>query len=294
MEFGEVRSLVNTTDDDARQSAWPRLIDAMEAALAERPDEATDVWLPYVLQGLERWPDRLRVAPREWMNTVIRGDHVGVLMSMVTAIDAEGVNNPRFQTLCERRDVTWVRHLRFSGYKFKLASARALGASEAFTNLRALELLNISIGSQKLRAIMSGSFVAGLTDLRIRRCGLARKDLAVMFKVASLPSLVRLDLADNFALDVDSLSALASADLPALRELDLSQSWITSEALDLILGASWLPQLDVLELERSYHTAYLEYGVSNEARNEREGVAARIRASGLRPEVAEAAVESLS
>ena len=294
MDFGEVRSLVNTTQDEARAEAWPKLIKAMKKALKERPDEVNDVWLPYVLQGLERWPDRLRVAPREWMNTVIRGDQVGVLMSMVTAIDADYVPNPRFQRLCARRDVTWVRHLRFAGFKFKLASAKALGDSEAFTNLRALELLNISIGAHKLRAIMSGGFVEGLTDLRIARCGLGRKDLPAMFSVASFPSLARLDLSNNFAMDVDSLEALGAADLPSLRELDLTQSWVTSEALDHILGASWLPQLDVLELERSYHAAYIDYGLSNEVRNERENVAARIRDSDLRPEVAAATLRKLS
>ncbi len=298
MDFGEVRSLVNTSDDDDRALAWPALLEAMKEALDERPSEVSDVWLPYVLQALERWPDRLRVAPRKWLNAIIRGEHVGVLMALVTAIDANRVSNPRFRAMCERRDFTWVRHLHFEGHDFKLATARALGASEAFTNLSSLAFVDSKLGIQKLRAIMGNPFAQNLVALTMSSCRIAGGDIASILRLVSFDGLERLDLSRNYLMDRPCFEALAGAALPSLRRLDLSGSWAPVEDLDVLLGASWIPQLDSLSLERSHMSMYLDgfhrVGAINiEALNIEQGIRERVLDSGLRPEVAAVTAETI-
>lgn len=290
-DFGELRSLLHV-DLSEREGAWDRLLTVMQKEHKKNPGRVTDEWLPYALAGLEGWSDAWRLAPRTWVNALIRGEDVGPLLALARGVDASRMTNPRFQKMCATPGFSWVRHLRFGEYDFKLASGQALGDSEAFSGLTSLEFCWTTPGHNKSVAMFRNPFVANLRSLSYLNCQ-AQSRMLIPFCSGEFASLEILAL-ENLNVYQMEWDRLANLDLPSLRHACFAGSWYTEENLLDILNMSGLDQLDSLDLRRDVNSyRYRGRDVSAERLVKKLGVEGRLLDAGVRPDVAARAVESI-
>lgn|GEM_PF-4380966 len=63
-EFGDLRARLHEPPSRAN---WDALCALIDAALEHDPRQVYEVWLPYALPQLTRWPPRFRLAPEHWI-----------------------------------------------------------------------------------------------------------------------------------------------------------------------------------------------------------------------------------
>ncbi len=247
-DFGELRSLLQAFDDDARRRAWPRLLELFDGAFGERPAEVAEVWMPYALQALERWPDRFRYAPTAWLERMADGEDLGLRMALIKALRLLTYDGELLTQVCGRRELEWVRHVELlSGCLQGDAVARALEPRDLFPRLSSLE-----ISGARVRAHLwpTAWFTPQLESLTLSDCALDEVSGLKIFGEADFARLRALDVSDNHAL-AGGIFALARAEVPCLKDLDVSRSWVDRAHLEGLCGASWWPGLGRVRLERS-------------------------------------------
>jgi len=310
--FGDLRSLLHGAYTlEEQNERWEDLLAMLEDAHESNRDEVEEQWLPYALIQLESWQDEARVAPRDWVNKLIRGVSPGVLMALVRAIDVARIGNPRFMKVCENDAFQWVTHLSFGGHKIMLESIRALGSSQHFTNLTSLVFHDTNLGSVKLNALARASFIDRLKTLRFPNCEIGGNEARVIFGKFSFDALEHLDLRDN-PLYRSGAEELRKAKLPALRTLTLSSYTPLDVIADCLGQSEWAEQLERFELVLNVMTVRKKLGDMRDEEHlrhylrERSGVANQhfvpaykeelervLRYSTLRPEVWQASLERL-
>ena len=288
-DFGDLRSLLHV-DVSEREGAWERLLAFMKKEYKKDRARVTDEWLPYALAGLEDWSDAWRVAPRAWVNAIMRGEEVGPLLSLARAIDASRMTNPRFQKMCATDGFDWVRHLTFAEYNFRLASGQALGTSESFSGLTSLEFRSTTPGHNKSAAMFRNPFVKNLRALVYYQCGVQSRML-IPFCSGDFESLELLVIEQLSVWEMD-WGRLAKLDLPNLRHASFASSWYTEEDLEGILNMKGLGQLESLDLRRQTHHPGGRR-ITEERLVRKLRVKERLLDAGMRPDVAGRAVASI-
>ena len=246
--FGDLRSLLHGAYTlEEQNERWEDLLAMLESAHKSSPDEVEEQWLPYALIQLESWEDEAKMAPRDWVNKLIRGISPGVLMALVRAIDVARIGNPRFLKVCENDAFQWVTHLSFGGHKIMLESIRALATSRNFTNLTSLVFHDTNLGSVKLNALARASFIPTLKTLRLPNCELGGNEAKVIFDKFPFEALHHLDLRDN-PLYGSGARELREAELPTLKTLTLSSYTSLDIIEECLRDSSWAGSLERFEL----------------------------------------------
>ena len=146
--FGDIRSELHGEPSSARWDRLCALLDGMGGAhLSGRV-------LPYVRESLERWPDRLRVAPRRWVERLVYSGRCDLI------------------TLTKR--VSFRHHrLRLDTLEVLLGSpsTRALSFVDLGANVSGAPALEMELGEMKLieRTRATRTFVRVKGDGEIRR-----------------------------------------------------------------------------------------------------------------------------
>jgi len=252
-EFGDIRGLLHApVTRAARQDAWELLLKALQKEYRKRPDEVTEEWLPYVMQMLDRdWPDEARVAPRDWVNALKRGEDKGALMALVRAVDVARMTNPNLQQLFDADGFEWVTHLTFGGYRLKVATLQKLSRSSSFANVRSLTFFQTPIGAGRMRSLNKNSYIDRLTELRLPYCELTDSAMDIVLK-NDLEHLRVLDLRHfsgywGAMFGRGSWLTLAEHEMPSLRNLDMS-GWTDLGDVTALLRAPWVERLERLRV----------------------------------------------
>ncbi len=252
-DFGELRSAVQSSDEVSRKRAWRQIYLFFEAELSrrDRSDLVAQEWLPYALQCLERWPDRLRYLPKEALARVLDGEHLGELMALVKAVRIHQAEESFEVDLFDVRDFSWVRHVTFGPGVFGPDSHHALKDSEVFQRLTSIDIHRQARGKLRLATVLKAPFARNLTHLGLIDVRLDEARIKTLSRWHHLKNLTSLDLSKNPGLS-GAWHHLAAAQVPSLRELDVSGSWLVAGDMGDLLDASWLSQLTALSAQRSY------------------------------------------
>ena len=244
--FGELRSLLQARDDDARRKAWPRLTELFDEALGWGDPEVEHVWFPYAIDALERWPDRFRWAPKEWIHRLDAGEDLGLRMALVCALRLREYDQPLLRAACEGDAFEWVRHVDL----FKCVGepeSRLLRRRDLFPSMRSLVLTGALLSPPQWSGI---AFPPELTELGLVACDIGEDEALVIFSEGDFASLESLDVSGNPRIG-EGLLELARAELPCLKRLDLDGSWSTRTQLEALIGTPWWAGLERVRLGRS-------------------------------------------
>jgi hypothetical protein len=244
--FGELRSLLQARDDDARRQAWPRLTELFDEALGWDDPEVEHVWFPYAVEALERWPDRFRWAPKEWLQRMRDGEDLGPRMALVAALRLREYEGDLLELAHQRLDLDWIRHVDL----YRCVGERetfVLRKRGLFPRMRSLVLTGAVLSPPQWPTAL---FTPQLTDLGLVSCDLTEHEALVIFSEGDYARLESLDLSDNPRLGA-GLFELARTELPCLRALNLDASWTTTAQLEALTQAPWWPGLRRVRLRRS-------------------------------------------
>ena len=254
-DFGELRSALQSADEVSRKRAWRSVYMFFRGHLARRAKtrdpRVVEEWLPYAVQSLERWPDRLRYLPREDLESLLDGKNLGEVMQLVRAVR---VTQP---TLSKRSDMfslpafTWVRHVTFGPGVFDASSYAQMKDSEVFAGVTSLEIQHPSSNYVRLATLLRAPFAPNLRHLGLVHCRLDGAKLKTLSRWKHRGHLESLDLSHNPRISGE-WGHLADAELDGLRALNVSGSWTDREDLEQLLDASWLPQLQEFHAKRAY------------------------------------------
>jgi len=217
--FGEVRSLMQHAP---HPTVWERLcamLERVELELLEREI------LPYVLGHLERWDDRLRVAPARWVDELMKG-----------------------------RLKSWMKIARVASFGGKWLgpnSVKPVGAMMAELDIRTLDLSGANITDDTLCALAKEPFLQSIRAFRLSRNRLGVRGLQAFVASPFLQNLERLDLGDN-GIGRAHLEVLSQAqNMPRLEDVRLDRAEIDDAGIRHILDASWAPRLRTFTLKMS-------------------------------------------
>ncbi|CAN0536707.1 unnamed protein product, partial [Laminaria digitata] len=208
-DFGELRSLLAGEFEIA---SWDRI-----CVLVERwdRDELAHGVLAYITSHLERWPDRLRLAPTGWVRRKLAGVNVAQ-WPMVRGLSCAGM--VLGHALCERitEDLLSpkVHILSARSAHIGYLEMQSLLDAPTVSNLTALDLTHTPLDNDTMLAIASSQKLERLEELSLGGCKIGNDGLSTLATATNLPALKTLDLQDSriglFALKAMGLAPFAA------------------------------------------------------------------------------------
>lgn len=269
--FGELRSLLAAGPSAHGWDLICDLFDRLERG-PER-EQARRELVPYALIGLERWPERLRVAPPSWVRAVMDDapTPAGLQLARVVVIDGETRRVEQLRRLADAPELEQAREVRLTSGAI---SGKALGALlerrgwlaglEVSCHGKTESMLNTLLGrkgpSALERLALRGEALGAAALAQLPEAPLAqtlraltlttRHDAAeqLMRALCALPCAQRLESLDLSAAPLDDAALrikLRSAPAASLRRLALRASWLAPESM-AALGA-WIGRCEGLE-----------------------------------------------
>lgn len=264
--FGDLRAALQ--EPSAR--TWEVLVDAIDAALPERPDALGAVELPYIRDHIARWPAHLAWYPERWMSS-FDGDGPPQLLMLAVHLDLHDRGRcppPRLRQLIaflEGPHGQHVRTLQVRGLALGAEGVRALHGCRA---LEVLALPRAELRDDALAALLRANPLRALVELDLSGNHLTDHGAETIAAHAGFGQLGALVLAHNFIGDEGACALAESEALASLQDLVLEGNLIHDEgALALLEAATrreW-ESLDVRDNTLSFETAraFIESGMED-------------------------------
>lgn len=245
-KFGDLRSLVHA---DPTPQSWIALCAEVRRWPAE---QFHDEFKPYVLHALERWPDRLRVMPPDWIRHLIEGRGQGwhvtsMVRSLAISRPTPSADLAAWQATAITPQLTRLAQHDWSSLRdlslelpMSVAGWRALTQAPWFRALHSLSLHQSAWDDSLHEAIWLDAPPLHLRALSLW-CGPHSHSVGAGLSLHQWPNLRSLSLAQS-ATDHDFWSGLTDT-FPRLEDLTLRDCMYWPESFTALARCSWLPNL---------------------------------------------------
>lgn len=257
VDFGDVRSLLQQPPS---HQSWAQLCAWVERSDDEELEQAV---LPYVRQHLSRWPDRMRAAPRAWLDRMLQDSKKRVpAMALVSVLDLRSYAAARASWNKERdEDLSWilrrteleyVRHILMHRVSPTVGELGALAANPAAAKVESIELGECELpANSDGRALLEVRELVGLREVAWTA---AKLDDLFIQRLAEAPlggQLERLDVSGNALTHVGVARLLSDARFARLRSLSAGKNPAQGRPLAALLsGSTAVSQLRELSLSQ--------------------------------------------
>ena len=246
-DFGDLRSLLN-------QHHTPQVWDQLCHWISAFDDEASKQRiLPYIEGHLLKWSDQERLAPREWIKSLLGKEKVPWIF-IARSISLRGWdraarrswrnNTLDLKTFSDRQELEHIHFIDLGHNNMADSELEPLLKSAHLNNLLGLDLQRNELTKASLELLAASPLRLHLKELSLRQNKLGGEGLKMLL-ARPWPALKKLDL-NSVELEDDALELLTSKHLPALEHLDLGKNAFKAaspNALDL-------PSLHTLILEQ--------------------------------------------
>lgn len=258
-DFGDLRARLH---EPPSRTNWDALCALIDATLEHDPRQVYEVWLPYALPQLSRWPARFRLAPEHWIARWERDNFCPELMLCA----AFGVGNKAdARTLSQLAEPGQLRHLEVNTRATAPRIVWQLLADPAASKLEYLYLYqrNASIFDRVRKSwVWDREATARLFDegnaqtLRGLSLDLQEIDAGGVHALLVHPrmkNLRQLKLRSNILESLDhALRTLPTPEhLSNLEELAIPQAKLGAEACAMLARVPWRQHIKELVLERN-------------------------------------------
>ena len=241
--FGELRSLLARAPTRAH---WRTICDLVERWDQEELEHGI---LAYVVSHLDRWPDHIRLAPRDWVERRLEGRSV-LTWPMARGLDCRGMvlGSSLCQQISEELLDEEVCILSAQNAHIGYQEMALLLGFESIHHLKGLDLSRTPLGNDVVLSLCSSDLLFNLEQLALAGCRIGNDGLGILVQADNLPSLRELDLRDS-RIGLLALELLGSAPFaPQLRVLDLSDNHLGRHGAQVLTSIPALRELDSVTL----------------------------------------------
>ena len=257
--FGDLRARLH---EPASRANWDALCALIDAALERDPREVIEVWLPYAIPQLMRWPPRFRLAPKHWLERWKGGEFCP---EMLLCAAFEVGNKEDASSLAKLADAGQIRHLEINTRSTAPRIVWRLLSEDVTSKLEYLYLYqrNASIFDRVRRAwrwdksatakLFDESNTATLRGLSLDLQELDEAGVRALLVHPRMKQLRQLKLRSSTLESLDhTIRTLPTPEhLANLEVLAIPQAKLGPGAAAMLAGVPWSGALDELILDRN-------------------------------------------
>ena len=242
VEFGKLRELLHLPSEE-NWALICKIFDSVE------PDELEAMVIPYCQHHLKSWDPKLRQTPKAWIEALFAMEPCPQLL-LLEELFVRGSESEIFtiKNLAQNPYVSHIKHLRLEEVPFHgAAGMKHFLKSKHFSNLEALELVNLELNANAMKNMGASDFPSRLKILNLNYNHIKDEGFERLFNGVWWPLLEELELCGCW-LGSESLNTLVRCDFPNLKRLNLGRHGFTDDDVRVLCRSRFFRQLTSLDL----------------------------------------------